>query len=466
MRPRKTFIIAAILVGWIFTTYLIFLKNFKDSDPKKDHEMLQKIRFLEKTIQLEENNRDKLYREIINILQKEDKTTSTEVPLALKGNRDQDQELPQIPAAEEPPRPEAEVILSKFQQKFIDGDVNNPIIPVLVFACNRLSVNKCLDDLIRYRPRPDQFPIIVSQDCDDEATRSMILSYKENVTLIRQPDQSDVTVLPKEKKYKGYYKISRHYGWALKTVFKQGFESLIIVEDDLSIAPDFYEYFLGTYPILKKDRSLWCISAWNDNGKEGLIDSSASELLYRSDFFPGLGWMMTKELWNELAPKWPRAFWDDWIRQPEQRKERACIRPELPRTRTFGKVGVSNGLFFDKHLKFIKLSEDFVTFTKMNLTYLQKSIYDETFLNTVYQSDVVTLDELKRGLVKTKNPVRITYLTKEQYKRATKSLGLMDDFKSGVPRTAYLGVVSFFYNGQRVYLAPNTNWKGYDLTWS
>lgn len=466
MRPRKTFIIAAILVGWIFTTYLIFLKNFKDSDPRKDHEMMQKIRFLEKTIQLEENSRDKLYREIINILQKEDKTTSTEVPLPLKGNGDQDQDLPQIPVAEEPPRPEAEVILSKFQQKFIDGDVNNPVIPVLVFACNRLSVNKCLDDLIRYRPRPDQFPIIVSQDCDDEATRSMILSYKENVTLIRQPDQSDVTVLPKEKKYKGYYKISRHYGWALKTVFKQGFESLIIVEDDLSIAPDFYEYFLGTYPILKKDRSLWCISAWNDNGKEGLIDGSASELLYRSDFFPGLGWMMTKELWNELAPKWPRAFWDDWIRQPEQRKERACIRPELPRTRTFGKVGVSNGLFFDKHLKFIKLSEDFVTFTKMNLTYLQKSIYDETFLNTVYQSDVVTLDELKRGLVKTKNPVRITYLTKEQYKRATKSLGLMDDFKSGVPRTAYLGVVSFFYNGQRVYLAPNTNWKGYDLTWS
>lgn len=34
-------------------------------------------------------------------------------------------------------------------------------------------------------------------------------------------------------------------------------------------------------------------------------------------------------------------FWDDWIRQPEQRKERACIRPELPRTRTFGKIGVS-----------------------------------------------------------------------------------------------------------------------------
>lgn len=35
------------------------------------------------------------------------------------------------------------------------------------------------------------------------------------------------------------------------------------------------------------------------------------------------------------------SFWDDWIRHPEQRKNRVCIRPEISRTRTFGKVGVS-----------------------------------------------------------------------------------------------------------------------------
>lgn len=35
------------------------------------------------------------------------------------------------------------------------------------------------------------------------------------------------------------------------------------------------------------------------------------------------------------------SFWDDWIRQPEQRKNRACIRPEVSRTKTFGKKGVS-----------------------------------------------------------------------------------------------------------------------------
>jgi hypothetical protein len=51
----------------------------------------------------------------------------------------------------------------------------------------------------------------------------------------------------------------------------------------------------------------------------------------------------------------PRSYWDDWMRLPTQRRERACIRPEVGRTKTFGKIGVSNGLFFDKHLKFIQV---------------------------------------------------------------------------------------------------------------
>ena len=33
--------------------------------------------------------------------------------------------------------------------------------------------------------------------------------------------------------------------------------------------------------------------------------------------------------------------------------------------------------------------------------------------------------------------VRITYRTRENFKKISKSLGIMDDFKSGVPRMAY-----------------------------
>ena len=56
---------------------------------------------------------------------------------------------------------------------------------------------------------------------------------------------------------------------------------MIIVEDDLEISPDFFEYFTATLPLLRSDPSLWCVSAWNDNGKAGLIDQNAPELLYR-----------------------------------------------------------------------------------------------------------------------------------------------------------------------------------------
>ena len=38
------------------------------------------------------------------------------------------------------------------------------------------------------------------------------------------------------------------------------------------------------------------MSAWNDNGKANIIDESRPDLLYRSDFFGGLGWMMTRRV--------------------------------------------------------------------------------------------------------------------------------------------------------------------------
>lgn len=81
----------------------------------------------------------------------------------------------------------------------------------------------------------------------------------------------------------------------------------------------------------------------------------------------------------------------------------------------------------------MKLNEQFAPFTKMNLTYLLKDVYDATFVQEVYQTPVVTFEELRRGLITGNSAVRIQYNTKEQYKRITKLLGLMDDFRvSGV----------------------------------
>jgi alpha-1,3-mannosyl-glycoprotein beta-1,2-N-acetylglucosaminyltransferase len=55
--------------------------------------------------------------------------------------------------------------------------------------------------------------------------------------------------------------------------------------------------------------------------------------------------MMLRSLWIEYRQKWPVAFWDDWVREVAQRKDRACLRPEISRTEVSGneaKSGVSS----------------------------------------------------------------------------------------------------------------------------
>lgn len=111
-----------------------------------------------------------------------------------------------------------------------------PVIPILVIACNRVTVKRCVDKLLEYRPSAELYPIIVSQDCGHKETAEVIGSYGDRVTHLQQPDLSDISVQPQHKKFQGYYKISRHYRWALNQVFKSlSHSSVVIVEDDLEV---------------------------------------------------------------------------------------------------------------------------------------------------------------------------------------------------------------------------------------
>ncbi|XP_074081349.1 alpha-1,3-mannosyl-glycoprotein 2-beta-N-acetylglucosaminyltransferase [Macrotis lagotis] len=341
------------------------------------------------------------------------------------------------------------------------------VLPILVIACDRSTVRRCLDKLLHYRPSVERFPIIVSQDCGHKATAQVIASYGNAIMHIKQPDLSNIPVPTEHRKFQGYYKIARHYRWALSQIFRTfKYQAAVVVEDDLEVAPDFFEYFQATYPLLRTDPSLWCVSAWNDNGKEQMVDATKPDLLYRTDFFPGLGWLLLAELWDELEPKWPKAFWDDWMRQPEQRRDRACLRPEISRTMTFGRKGVSQGQFFDQHLKFIKLNQGFVPFTQLDLSYLKREAYDQDFFARVYAAPQVQVEELKGNQKQELGEVRVQYRGRDSFRAFAKALGVMDDLKSGVPRAGYRGIVSFLFRGRRVYLAPPRDWTGYDPNWS
>lgn len=348
-------------------------------------------------------------------------------------------------------------------------------IPVLVFACHRaVAVANHVKKLLKYRTSAERFPIIVSQDCDDKQVAGVVESFIPSVQYVKHlsGDKANITVEAGHERYLTYYMIARHYKLGLSYVFDQlGYTSVIITEDDLDIAPDFFEYFSATRHLLEIDPTLYCVSAWNDNGKINLIDINSTDLLYRSDFFPGLGWMMTRELWKEFGPIWPNGFWDDWIRDPLRRKNRSCIRPEISRTGMTpeGRKGASNGLFFVKHLAKIAINTQPVNFTTLKMDYLLKENYDTNFIKRVYSATLLSLSNLTQQISRRENTLkeyRIQYSQLGEYLEIAGQLQIMGDFKAGVPRTAYLGIVTCFINHIRIFVAPDLKvWKNYDPSW-
>jgi alpha-1,3-mannosyl-glycoprotein beta-1,2-N-acetylglucosaminyltransferase len=166
--------------------------------------------------------------------------------------------------------------------------VRNAQIGVLVLACNRVTVSRALDSLLKHRSSKERFPIVVSQDCNHEPTSAVLDKYtmKGDIVHVRHPDNSQIIVPKAHERFAGHYHVARHYKFALSQVFDaMGFEQAIVVEDDMEVSPDFFDYFAAFLPLLREDRSLLCVSSWNDNGKY----SNSSNMFYRSDFFPGLG---------------------------------------------------------------------------------------------------------------------------------------------------------------------------------
>ena len=69
---------------------------------------------------------------------------------------------------------------------------------------------------------------------------------------------------------------------------------------------------------------------------------------------------------------------------------------------------------------------------------------------------VVRIEEVQSQSAHSRHSaVRVLYHTKTAFKKAAKALGIMDDFKAGVPRMAYRGVVSV--------MNRSVSWSEYSL---
>ncbi len=98
-----------------------------------------------------------------------------------------------------------------------------------------------------------------------------------------------------EKRWKVYHKISAHYKFVFEYLFdKLNYDKVIALEDDMEISTDFFNFFSNFGKLMDTDASIFCVSAWNDYGQRKLVFDSKA--VYRTDIFPGLGWMFSKTI--------------------------------------------------------------------------------------------------------------------------------------------------------------------------
>ena len=361
------------------------------------------------------------------------------------------------PSPPPPPPIEVEQPAASVPQAGDPSQLSPSRIAVVVIAYNRPQyLDRALKSIFEHHPGSG-FPIYVSQDGENGEVARVIEKHGAR-RLVHPRKVLKFKAGTYIAKFPGYSYLAVHYGWALGTLFDDAerFEGVIILEEDIEVAPDFFNYFTATAPLLYQDDSLLCVSAFNDNGQQKFASDPTA--LYRSDFFPGLGWLITRRLWSELGPKWPgeAGFWDDWLREPPQRRGRASIRPEVSRTYTFGEKGTSQGQF-SKYLRDIRLGSGSSFDAATDTRYLLKPAYDEAFRREVDAAVSIPFEQLLRGGPGSgdSGDVRVSYNSAKEYVSMCKRLGVMEDLKAGVPRTGYQGVVTLRMGGRRVFLAPS-----------
>ncbi|KAJ8572104.1 hypothetical protein K7X08_008615 [Anisodus acutangulus] len=108
---------------------------------------------------------------------------------------------------------------SKGMKKLI-GDGQMPVAAVVVMACNRADyLERTIKSILKYQTSvASKYPLFITQHLDFEPVHT------------ERPGELIA-----------YYKIARHYKWALDQLFhKHNFSRVIILEDDMEIAADFF----------------------------------------------------------------------------------------------------------------------------------------------------------------------------------------------------------------------------------
>lgn len=253
-------------------------------------------------------------------------------------------------------------------------------------------------------------------------------------------------------------KISEHFRFALEESFqRKGFEFVVFLENDLFVAPDFLWLFRATAWLLQEDDSLFCVSAWNDNGMPNMVSNETR--LFRTDYFPGLGWMIQNKTWHKIKQEWPRfpsTGWDHWLRHGSGLYPRECIAPEVSRTHHFDTRGtnVKTGSPIAKKLSGMPFSS--LKPQKLgDLSYLMQENYEEQLQSSMRQANLVTAEQLDNL---DHNKVYLVPFLRRDWKKLAAKLQLNE----AQPRSSHNGIIFIREpkSGAQLFLADRIKSQG------
>ncbi|XP_069178594.1 protein O-linked-mannose beta-1,2-N-acetylglucosaminyltransferase 1 [Procambarus clarkii] len=276
-------------------------------------------------------------------------------------------------------------------------------VPVAVIASSRpQALYRCLVTVLR-QEGGDRGRVLVLIDGNNNQMVQLLTLLQVNYQIHNMESESFVS---------SSARISLHYRFALQAVFAAfpAASRAIILEEDILAAPDFFSYFNQTSWLLDADPSLFCISAWNDLG--ALHTARHPSRLYRVETHAGYGWMLTRNFFDEIYPKWQSSRkkhdWDIWLRSTQIRAGRECVVPDVSRTFHNGISGT--------HIKGVLTHAYFtahpVTATRAlrlhHVHRLQLMEYEEDLYRTLEGDNVFFLNNIKHPCSKAYLPRNFT----------------------------------------------------------
>jgi len=346
---------------------------------------------------------------------------------------------------------------------------------IVVLAHNRKDdLKRCLQSLLRLKDI-SLFRLHVSIDdpsnfeAMENAVKQEATAFDTAIDVWRIEPESSIqqqgsTKASEWSRTSNTGKIAWHYYQAFEKVFtSHKYEFSIFLEEDLVVSPDFLALFRSTAWLLVKDKSLWSVSAWNDNGFAPL--SSDSCQLQRTTYFPGLGFLLQQSTWQILREWWPHApamGWDYWMRIAFQRAGKESLIPTMPRTHHVSKVGSS---VTGKAVKLFEMMDFAQVFNHCgstkevcrqfgDLSYLLPKRYEDQLREVVAAAPRVAVTEFSTASLE-EGKIYVMPFRREEYQSLETALGHRPahhgNLLLGDVRSTYLGVT-------RGYLQRTRSW--------